>query len=161
MARLHYELIGANTVLIIGLFLCAPASAKVSCLSGSQFLDRFESARISQRSESGAILNFPTENGSIYLNLFRVRGDVYQLEYKGKDGPVSFQFDKVLVSTPEPVRSGNKENKGLYDITVIFGLKSEGQIMNLIYADELERIVFKDIQFEAGKNPCNSDTEAR
>jgi hypothetical protein len=86
-----------------------------------------------------------------------VQGDVYQLEYKGKDGPISFQFDRVLVSTPEPVRSGNKENDGLYDITVIFGLKSGGQIMNLIYADEPERIVFKDIQFEAGKNPCDGD----
>jgi hypothetical protein len=157
----HETLVAANTVLIVGLFLCAPATAKVSCLSGPQFLDRFEPARISQRSESSAILNFLTENASIYLNLFRVEGDVYRLEYKGKDEPVSFQFDRVHVSAPEPVRGDNMGQEGLYDITVTFGFKSDSKIMNLIYADALSGIIFKDIQFETGKNPCNSDAGGR
>jgi hypothetical protein len=161
MSGLTYRFIAANTVLMVGLFLCAPATAKISCLSGPEFLDRFESARISRRSDSITTLNFPTDNGAIYLNLFRVEGDVYRLEYKGKDEPVSFQFDRVLVSAPEPVRGDNMGQKGLYDITVTFGFKSDSKIMNLIYADEPGRVMFKDIKFEAGKNPCDSDAGGR
>jgi hypothetical protein len=130
-------------------------------LSGSEFLDRFEPARITQKSDIRTTLNFPTENGTIYLNFFRVEDNVYRLEYKGKNAPVSLQFDRVLVNTPEPAGSGNKENRLLYDITVIFGFKSDGNIMNLIYADEPERGMFKDIQFETGKNPCGTDVGGR
>ena len=161
MPSLHYDLFRANTMLMACFFSCAPASAKVNCLSGSEFLDRFEPARITQKSDIRTTLNFPTENGTIYLNFFRVEDNVYRLEYKGKNAPVSFQFDRVLVNTPEPAGSGNKENRLLYDITVIFGFKSDGNIMNLIYADEPERGMFKDIQFETGKNPCGTDVGGR